>query len=74
MTSTSTPDAFDIPALAQAADLPLTPERQAAAAAILAAWLPAANALSRKMSASEHHFLMPVTTFSHPSEPSREQA
>jgi len=74
MTTTPTPDAFDIPALAQAADLPLTPERQAAATAILAAWLPAANALSRKMSAPEHQALMPVTTFSHPPEPSQEQA
>jgi hypothetical protein len=52
-------------ALATHAALPLSPERAAAAAAILAAWLPAAHELSRKMSAPEHRALMPATVFTH---------
>ena len=52
-------------ALAAHAGLDLSPERAAAAAAILAAWLPAAHELSRKMSAPEHRALMPATVFAH---------
>lgn len=51
--------------LAEAADLPLAPERRAIAGALLAAWLPAANELSRKMSGAEHQALMPATVFTH---------
>jgi hypothetical protein len=32
---------------------------------LLAAWLPAANELSRKMSAVEHTTLLPATVFTH---------
>jgi hypothetical protein len=49
--------------LAAHAALPLSPERAAAAAAILSAWLPAAHELNRKMGMSEHRTLMPVTVF-----------
>ena len=51
--------------LAQVAQLPLPPARSAIAAELLAAWLPAANELSRKMSAAEHAGLLPVTVFVH---------
>jgi hypothetical protein len=58
-------DGAGMAALATHAALPLSPERAAAAAAILAAWLPAAHELSRKMSAPEHRALMPATVFAH---------
>jgi hypothetical protein len=58
-------DGAAIAPLAIHAALPLSPERAAAAAAILAAWLPAAHELSRKMSAPEHRALMPATVFAH---------
>jgi hypothetical protein len=54
-----------VPALAQAADLPLSADRAAIVGALLAAWLPAANELSRKMSAIEHTTLLPITVFTH---------
>ena len=50
-------------ALAAHAGLDLSPERAAAAAAILAAWMPAAHELNRKMSAPAHRSLMPATVF-----------
>ena len=54
------------PTLAATAELPLSAERAAISGALLAAWLPAANELSRKMSAVEHTALLPVTVFTHP--------
>src|SRR2546430_13210187 len=48
-----------IRASADHADLPLTAERAAAVTALLAAWLPAANALSERMQAAELQALMP---------------
>ena len=51
--------------LAQTADLPLAVGSAAIAGALLAAWLPAANELSRKMSAIEHTALLPITVFTH---------
>ncbi len=51
--------------LAAAADLPLSDERLGRAAELLTAWLPAANELSRKMSAQEYLELMPITGLVH---------
>ena len=57
-------------ALARAAALPLEEGRVAALAALLGEWLPAANELSRAMSAAEHRDLLPVTVFAHlPADP-----
>jgi hypothetical protein len=53
-------------ALARYAALPLAPEREAAVAAILDAWLPAADELSRKMSGADHQALLPITVLTHP--------
>ena len=53
-------------ALAEQADLPLAPEREAAVAAVLGAWLPDVHALNRKMSAPAHQHLVPGTIFTHP--------
>jgi hypothetical protein len=52
--------------LAAYADLPLAARREEAVAAVLGAWLPEVNALSRKMSSPEHQALAPATTFIHP--------
>lgn len=52
--------------LAVHAGLPLAREREAAVAAILNAWVPDANALSRKMSAAAYLSLGPITVFTHP--------
>ena len=52
-------------ALAGVADLPLAPGRDAIVGELLAAWLPPANELSRKMSAAEHQALLPATVFVH---------
>ena len=51
--------------LAQIADLPLAVGGAASAGGLLTAWLPAANELSRKMSAIEHMALLPITVFTH---------
>jgi hypothetical protein len=51
--------------LASAADLPLDGERLNSAAELLTAWLPAANELSKKMSAPEYLELMPITVLVH---------
>ncbi|HZH08270.1 MAG TPA: hypothetical protein VEY69_16500 [Lautropia sp.] len=59
-------------ALASYADLPLAAGREEPVAAVLGAWLPDVNALSRKMSAPEHQDLAPATTFIHPSVDDRE--
>ena len=57
--------AVAIALLAAHASLSLSPDRLAAVESVLAAWLPAANELSRKMSAPVHQALMPVTVFAH---------
>jgi hypothetical protein len=54
-------------ALARYAALPLPPEREATVAAILDAWIPAADELSRKMSAAIHQALLPITVLTHAS-------
>lgn len=58
--------------LAGVAALPLAPGRAEVVASLLAAWLPDANALSRKMSAPEHQDLVPATVFTHPAAPAEE--
>ena len=52
-------------ALARYAALPLAPERESVVAAILDAWIPAADELSRKMSAGAHQALLPITVLTH---------
>jgi hypothetical protein len=52
-------------ALARYAGLPLPAAREASVAAILDAWAPAADELSRKMSAAAHQNLLPATVFTH---------
>jgi hypothetical protein len=52
-------------ALAKLAGLPLASGREAIVGELLAAWLPPANELSRKMSASEYAALLPATVFVH---------
>ncbi len=59
-------DEDDVRALARAAALPLDDDRIAALAALLGGWLPAANELSRAMSAREHRDVLPVTVFGQP--------
>lgn len=51
--------------LADVADLPLADGRAEVVAALLVEWLPAANELSRKMSAPEYQSLLPATVFAH---------
>jgi hypothetical protein len=52
-----------IAAAAALAELPLAPERVAAVAGLLGAWLPAVNVLNARMQAEELRGLMPATTF-----------
>jgi hypothetical protein len=72
MTSHPLLDPECVRALARYADLPLSADRESAVAQILAAWIPEANALSRKMSAPEYQSLTPGTIFSHPIDPEGE--
>ena len=51
--------------LARYAARPLAPEREVIVASILDAWLPAADELSRKMSAGAHQALLPITVLTH---------
>ena len=51
--------------LAELADLPLGNGRDQIVGGLLAAWLPPANELSRKLSAVEHTALLPATVFTH---------
>ena len=51
--------------LAELADLPLGAGRDEIVGGLLAAWLPPANELSRKMSAAEYTALLPATVFTH---------
>ena len=52
--------------LAASAALPLDETRLVAVAELLSAWLPAANELSRKMSAEEFLEVTPITVLVHP--------
>ncbi len=65
-------ETVDVAALARCAALNLSADRLAAVGAILSAWIPAANELSRKMSDPAHQSLMPVTAFAHAHEPSED--
>ncbi len=56
----------DVRALARAAALPLDDDKVEALATLLGGWLPAANDLSRVMSAPEHRDVVPVTVFAQP--------
>jgi hypothetical protein len=47
------------------AEMPLAVADATLASELLAVWLPAADELSRKMSAIEHMALLPITVFSH---------
>lgn len=67
-------DKHHIALLAAHAGLPLAPERVAAVATILNAWLPDANALSVRMSAPAWQSLMPAVVFMHAAEPGEEGA
>jgi len=53
-------------ALARAAGLTLEEARVGALTALLGAWLPAANELSRIMRGPEHREVVPGTVFAHP--------
>ncbi len=59
-------DEDGVRALARAAALPLADDRVAALSSLLGDWLPAANDLSRTMSAPEHRGTAPITVFAHP--------
>jgi hypothetical protein len=65
MTEPNNTGAARVRALASYAALPLAPEREAIVAAILDAWIPAADELSRKMSTAAHQTLLPVTFLTH---------
>ncbi len=56
----------EVKTMATMADLPLTEDRNELVAALLSAWLPAANELSRMMSAAEYADIMPITVLVHP--------
>lgn len=62
----------DVRALARAAALPLDDARVGALATLLGSWLPAANELSRTMSAPEHRDVVPATVFCSPAPESGE--
>lgn len=64
-TELSSAGAVRVRLLARYAALPLAPERESIVAAILDAWLPAADELSRKMSAGAHQALLPITVLTH---------
>ncbi len=50
----------------QHAVLPLSKERGAVVAPLLAAWLKDANQLSEKMASADYQALVPATIFAHP--------
>lgn len=56
----------DVRTLTRVAGLSLGDDRLEHVAGLLNAWLPAANTLSRKMSAPELSALMPITVIAHP--------
>ncbi|SFO47538.1 hypothetical protein SAMN05216207_10658 [Pseudonocardia ammonioxydans] len=53
----------DVAAAARLADLALPDDRLAAVASLLSAWIPNANALSRRMQASNLDSLVPSVVF-----------
>jgi hypothetical protein len=59
-------DEDGVRSLAAAAGLPLAEERLGPVAALLSAWLPPANELSRVMSDLALREQMPITVFAHP--------
>ena len=65
MNETTDSGAARVRALARYAALPLTLEREAVVAGILDAWIPAADELSRKMSAAAYQALLPITVLVH---------
>jgi hypothetical protein len=73
MTEQKLSGAHRLRVLARYAALPLPPERESLVAAILDTWLPAADELSRKMSAATHQSLVPVTVLTHPGEGAEER-
>jgi hypothetical protein len=66
-----TPAAIGV--LAEYAELPLAPGREAVIIATLEAWIKDANELSRKMSAEKYRDLIPATVFTHPIEPEEDR-
>lgn len=64
MKESITPD--EVRTLAATADLPWEESRLGSAAELLSAWLPAANELSRKMSAEKYLEITPITVLVHP--------
>lgn len=65
MTEPNNTGAARVRVLASYAALPLAPGREPIVAAILDAWIPSADELSRKMSAAAHQTLLPVTVLTH---------
>jgi|GEM_PF-1630620 len=65
MLETKLIETTDVRVLARTANLPLGDDRLEGVVSLLNAWLPAANALSRKMSAAEHRVLLPITVLAH---------
>lgn len=61
-------------ALARYAGLPLQSEREPLVAGILDAWAPAADELSRKMSAAAHQHLLPAIVLTHAGDAADEAA
>ena len=59
-------DQDSVRALARVAGISLREGEAAAVTGVLAAWMPDANELSRKMSRLEHWTVTPATTFTHP--------
>ena len=72
MTETTKTGATRVLELARYAALPLAPGRAPVVAAILDAWIAAADELSRKMSAAAHQSLGPITVLTHPGDGAEE--
>ena len=64
----------DVTALARLAGLPLPEDRTAEVAELLSAWIPGANALSKRMQASELDGLSPSVVFIQPALDNEENA
>lgn len=65
---------LDVAATARLADLPLSEDRMVEVAGLLSAWVPEANALSRRMQAPELDGLMPSVVFTQPGVDNEENA
>jgi hypothetical protein len=59
-------DEDSVRALARVAGIPVREGEAAAITGVLAAWIPDANELSRKMSRPEHWTVTPATVFTQP--------